>query len=81
TLIVNQQAVQKCFRQELTSTSETSVIAPKTLYVKPSILLGFGPRNEENKLWGNLHVGTTDLRGIPANKFISCFEVPDIDAT
>ncbi|CAF3164963.1 unnamed protein product [Rotaria socialis] len=81
TLIANQQAVQKCFRQELTGTSQTSVIAQKTLYVKPSILLGFGPRNEENTQWGNRYVGDTDLRGIPANKFIACFDVPDIEAT
>lgn len=61
--------------------SETSVITPKTLFVKPSILLGYTPRDEVNPSWGITYVGDTELRGIPVNKFVSCFDVPDIQST
>ncbi|CAF3453086.1 unnamed protein product [Rotaria sp. Silwood2] len=81
TAIVNQQAIPTCFRQVIEPTSETSVIQPNTLFIKPSILLGFNPRNQINSLWGNQYIGDEDLRGIPTNKFKSCFFVPDIRAT
>ncbi|CAF3878436.1 unnamed protein product [Rotaria sp. Silwood1] len=81
TAIVNQQPRPTCLRQVIGPTSETSVIQPNTLMIKPSILLGFDPRNQINSLWGNQYIGDEDLRGIPTNKFKSCFDVPDIRAT
>ncbi|CAF1354200.1 unnamed protein product [Rotaria sordida] len=81
TAIVNQQPIPTCLRQVIEPTSETSVIQPKSLMIKPSILLGFNHRNENNTLWGNQYIGDEDLRGIPTNKFKACFYVSDIKAT
>lgn len=80
-MVINQQPTLKCFREVVDISSQTSVISPNTLYVKPSILLGYDGRNQPNPNWGIIRVGETELRGIPAVKFISCFEVPDISAT
>ncbi|CAF2915480.1 unnamed protein product [Rotaria sp. Silwood2] len=81
TAVVNNQPISVCLRQVITDNSQTSVILPNSLTVKPSILLGYDYLNRENLLWGNEYVGDEDLRGIPTNKFISCFYIPDIKAT
>ncbi|CAF1296429.1 unnamed protein product [Rotaria sordida] len=81
TAVVAQNPVPVCLRQVITPESETSVIQPNTLFVKPSILLGYDPRNEPNRQWGIRYDGDEDLRGIPTNRFKSCFYVNDIKAT
>ncbi|CAF0794173.1 unnamed protein product [Rotaria sp. Silwood1] len=80
-LVVNFQPMPTCARQVITTASETSVILPKTLIIKPSVLLGFDARNQINSIWGIEYIGDEDLRGIPTNKFKSCFYVADIRAT
>ena len=75
------QIERVCIRQGLTNASQTSVIAPDSLILKPSILLGFGPRNQKNTKWGIRYDVDEDLRGIPVNRFRSCFYVEDIKAT
>ncbi|CAF3555371.1 unnamed protein product [Rotaria sp. Silwood1] len=81
TKIVNQQPVSVCFRQVIDITSETSVIQADTLVLKPSVLLGYDHRNQINPSWGNQYIGDEIVRGIPTNKFKSCFYVSDIGAT
>ncbi|CAF3966179.1 unnamed protein product [Rotaria sp. Silwood2] len=81
TVIVNQQPIPLCARQVIGDNSQTSVIAPNSLIVKPSILLGYDPRNQNNNIWGNEYIGDEELRGIPTNKFRSCFYISDIQAT
>ncbi|CAM2718156.1 unnamed protein product [Rotaria socialis] len=81
TAVIGQQEVLKCFREPITDQSETSVITPKTLFVKPSILLGYDPRNQQNTAWGVHYDGDGKLRGIPTNRFKSCFLVSDTQAT
>lgn len=73
--------VPKCFRTPITPESQTSVIAPNTLLLKPSVLLGYDPRNQPNPIWGLTYDGDAQLRGIPTNRFKSCFYVNDIKAT
>ncbi|CAF0850504.1 unnamed protein product [Adineta ricciae] len=70
-----------CLRQALTPASETSVLQPKTLFVKPSVLLGFNQRNQRNPDWGVRYQGDGELRRIPTMKFQSCFYLNDIRAT
>lgn len=79
--VVNGQVVQQCLRQEITADSETSVIAPNSLILKPSILLGYNETNQVNPLWGVTSVGEEMLRGMPTKVFRSCFFVNDIKAT
>ena len=81
TAVVNQQTVPSCLRQVVTPQSQTSVIQSKTLILKPSIILGFGSRNQRNSKWGIRYDGDGELRGIPVNRFKSCFYVDDISAT
>ncbi|CAF3483434.1 unnamed protein product [Rotaria sp. Silwood1] len=81
TVIINQQPIPVCLRQVIGTTSETSVIQANTLFLKPSVLLGYDNRNQINPSWGNQYIGDEILRGIPTNKFKSCFYVPDISAT
>ncbi|UJR15782.1 hypothetical protein I4U23_002715 [Adineta vaga] len=81
TAIVQQMPVQQCLRHVIEPSSETSVIEPNTLILKPSTLLGFNARNEINPQWGVRYAGDTELRGIPTNVFKSCFFVNDIKAT
>ncbi|CAF1066270.1 unnamed protein product [Adineta ricciae] len=81
TEIVNQTPVPQCLRQVIGTTSETSVIQPNTLILKPSALLGFDARNQANAYWGVRYDGDEDLRGIPTNRFKSCFFLNDIKAT
>lgn len=79
--MIGQQVFQECLRQRIEPTSETSVIQEATIILKPSALLGFDARNQLNSLWGIRYDGDEDLRGIPANRFKSCFYVSDIKAT
>ena len=81
TAIVNGQPIQQCLRQEITDNSQTSVLQPKTLIVKPSVLLGYDKLNQPNTKWGVTYEGDEMLRGIPTNVFKSCFYVDDIQAT
>jgi len=81
TAVINQIPVPQCFRQVIGTTSETSVIQPNTLILKPSALLGFDGRNQRNEMWGVIYDGDEELRGIPTNRFKSCFFVNDIKAT
>jgi hypothetical protein len=76
-----QQKRPECTREVITSDSQTSVIEPDTLYLKPSIILGFDPRNERDPLWGLSYDSDGVLRNIPTNIFKSCFYVSDINAT
>jgi hypothetical protein len=69
-----------CLREEINSTSQTSVIQAGTLIVKPSVLLGFTEKNQRNSLWGVTYETETYVRGIPASVFTSCFYVNDINA-
>ncbi|CAF1511735.1 unnamed protein product [Adineta steineri] len=71
----------KCVRQVIDTTSETTVYQSNTLMLKPSALLGFDGRNQINPLWGIQYDGDEDLRGIPTNRFKSCFYLDDIKAT
>ncbi|CAF4364018.1 unnamed protein product, partial [Adineta steineri] len=71
----------KCVRQVINTTSETTVYQSNTLMLKPSALLGFDGRNQINPLWGIQYDGNEDLRGIPTNRFKSCFYLDDIKAT
>ena len=71
----------ECMKREITSESQTSAIDDETLYLKPSVLLGFDPRNQRNPLWG-IHYQTDGfLRNIPTKIFRSCFNISDINAT
>ncbi|UJR30823.1 hypothetical protein I4U23_018340 [Adineta vaga] len=70
-----------CLRQVIGNNAETSVILPKTLFVKPSVLLGFDQRNQRNTNWGVRYQGDDILREIPTNVFRSCFYLYDIRAT
>ena len=81
TAIVDKQAIPVCLRKELDDNSQTSVIQPDTLFVKPSILLGYNERNQPNPNWGTRFVNSTILRGIATNVFQSCFYVSNIGAT
>ncbi|CAF1123846.1 unnamed protein product [Rotaria sordida] len=81
TAVVNQQPVSVCVRQVIGPTSETSVIQPNTLFLKPSVLLGYDHRNQINSSWGNQYIGNEIIRSVPTNKFKSCFYVSDIRAT
>ncbi|CAF0938858.1 unnamed protein product [Rotaria sp. Silwood1] len=81
TAVVSQTVLPICAKQEITSQTETSIILPKTLTVKPSVLLGYDPRNQRNTQWGIRYDGDEDLRGIPTNRFRSCFYLSDIQAT
>ncbi|CAF0925746.1 unnamed protein product [Rotaria sordida] len=81
TAIVNQQLIPTCLRQVIGPTSETSVMQPNTLFLKPSVLLGYDHRNEINLSWGNQYMGNEIIRSVPTNKFKSCFYVSDIRAT
>jgi len=81
TAIINNQPVPQCLRQEISVDSETSVVQPNTLLLKPSVLLGFDPRNQPNPSWGIRFEKNDSLRGIPTNIFKSCFYVTDIKAT
>ncbi|CAF2468561.1 unnamed protein product [Rotaria sp. Silwood2] len=81
TAVVAQSALPICSRQPITSQSETSIVLPNTLLLKPSILLGYDPNNQINSQWGIRYDGDEISRGIPANRFKSCFYVRDIKAT
>ncbi len=70
-----------CTRQVITPTSFTSITEDGTIYLKPSIILGFDPRNQQNTLWGIRYESDGFLRDIPTNIFKSCFYVSDINAT
>ncbi|CAF4462713.1 unnamed protein product [Rotaria sp. Silwood2] len=76
-----EQTRPQCVRQIIQSTSETSIIQPNRLFLKPSVLLGFDVRNQVNKLWGIQYIGDEDLHGISANIFTSCFYVNDTRTT
>ncbi|CAF0789278.1 unnamed protein product [Adineta steineri] len=78
---VAQQQIPVCSRQVIAPQSETSVVRRDTLILKPSVLLGFDARNQWNLHWGLRYDGDETLRGIPANRFKSCFYVDDIKAT
>ena len=41
-----------CVRQVITPDSQTSIFEENTLFLKPSIILGFNSRNDRNPLWG-----------------------------
>lgn len=60
---------------------ETSNVVTRTLFAKPSILLGFDQRNQPNTHWGVRFVGNSNIRGIPTNVFESCFYIADLQAT
>ena len=79
--VLSGQVVLQCLRQELTATSETSVIQPNTLIVKPSILLGYDELDQVNPNWGVTSLGEEMIRGMPTKVFQSCFYVNDIKAT
>ena len=59
----------------------TSVIDEEIPYLKPSILLGFDPRNQPNPEWGIRYDSDGLLRNIPTHIFKSCFNVSDLNAT
>lgn len=52
-----------------------------TLFVKPSVLLGYNERNQFNANWGVQYVSDDECRSIPTNVFRSCFYLNDIRAT
>jgi hypothetical protein len=81
TAVINGQAVPMCLRQVITPQSQTSVIQPNSNILKPSILLGYDSRNQRDPLWSIRYDGVEDMRGIPTNRFKSCFYVNDIRAT
>jgi len=68
-------------RQLINSDTQTSVIERDTLYLKPSVILGFDPRNQVDPDWGIRYESDGFLRDIPTNIFKSCFYVRDINAT
>ncbi|CAF0775953.1 unnamed protein product [Adineta steineri] len=70
-----------CVRQTLNDQSQTSVVVPRTLMVKPSALLGYDQRNKPNAQWGVRFESEGELRRIPTNIFRSCFYLNDIRAT
>jgi hypothetical protein len=81
TVVINNRLENICARQVINSTSQTSVIAVNTLIVKPSILLGFDPRNKKSPDWSITYQGNGTSRGLPTEQFTSCFFVQDIKAT
>jgi hypothetical protein len=79
--VIDNVVVPECARTVITPDSQTSVLQPNSLYLKPSILLGFGPRNEVNANWAPVYDGEHHLRGIHVLRFTACFFVNDIRAT
>jgi hypothetical protein len=75
------QKKPECLRQVITSETKTSIIEEDTLYLKPSIILGFDPFNQPDPRWGLRYETEGNLRDIPTNIFKSCFYVDDINAT
>jgi hypothetical protein len=81
-IVIDHQTRPVCLRQVINlDISHTSTIQSNTLFVKPSVLLGYDGRNQLNPQWGVRELGSSTLRGIPTNMFKSCFHVPDIQAT
>lgn len=70
-----------CVRQVITQDSQTSIFEENTLFLKPSIILGFNSRNDRNPLWGIRYDSDGNLRDIPTKIFKSCFNITDINAT
>lgn len=70
-----------CIVETIDTTSQTSVVEPGSLLLKPSVLLGFDELNRNNSHWGVNLVGQTTIRGMPALVFSSCYFVDDIQAT
>ncbi|CAF1158382.1 unnamed protein product [Didymodactylos carnosus] len=68
-----------CARTAITDQFATSNISQTV--VKPSILLGYDSRNNENQQWGTRFQKETTIRGIPVDVFQACFYVPDIQTT
>ena len=79
--MANNKADKKCVRQVLSDSSQTSVLVPGTLYLKPSVVLGFNPRNQKDNTRVMTYQGNATVRGYPADVFTSCFYVQDIAAT
>lgn len=75
------QAKWTCVQQTIAADSQTSTIQPDTLFIKPSVLLGYDNRNQNNLQWGVVYNGTSPIREIPTNVFRSCFYLSDIHAT
>lgn len=71
----------ECLKREITPESQTSIIDDQNLYLKPSIILGFDPRNHRNPHWGVRFESNGVLRNIPTKIFKSCFNITDINAT
>lgn len=71
----------KCVRKVLTASSQTSVLVEDTLYLKPSAILGFNPRNQKDTTRVVLYQSNGTTRGFPVDIFTSCFYVSDIQAT
>lgn len=78
---IDGRADRACGRVLLDTNSETSVVVKNTSLIKPSVLLGFDPRNKKNVNWSIKFVNNSQIRGYPALKFTSCFFVTDIRAT
>ena len=79
--IDDEQRQPDCVRQVITLDSKTSIFEENTLFLKPSIILGFNPRNERNLLWGIRYDSDGNMRDIPTKIFKSCFNISDINAT
>jgi hypothetical protein len=77
----DEQRKPDCTRQVINPDTQTSIIEEGTLFLKPSIILGFNPRNDRNPLWGIRYESNGILRDIPTNIFKSCFYINDINAT
>jgi hypothetical protein len=79
--IDDEQQKPDCVRQVITLDSQTSIFEENTLFLKPSIILGFNPRNERNLFWGIRYDSDGNMRDIPTKIFKSCFNISDINAT
>lgn len=76
-----QPKIPTCARHIITSDTQTSTTEDGSLYLKPSIIFGFDPRNQVNPDWGITYEEDGSLRDIPTTIFKSCFYISDINAT